>query len=375
MQIQNFLGISAFIIAALGILFGSHYFIYYSMADFFKISDARVKAWMAFAFFLLAIGYIVSSIIAHRSENVFTRSLYFSSSLWLGILTNLTIFFAIAWAVVGLSKLAGLQANSRYLGIVFMSLAFIFSAYGVWNAYHPRIKDVTVRIKGLPQAWQGKTVVQISDVHLGHVFKEDFLRKIVSEVNSVKPEMVFITGDLFDGMDGNLDLRVQPLNDIRAGKGVFFVTGNHETYFGVDRVYGILKNVEVEVLDDRLAEVDGLQIVGISYPDRGSSKDMVQAIQGTGFDRAKPSILLFHSPSAVGAAKRAGISLQLSGHTHKGQMFPFGLVTKLVFKGADYGLVEADDFSLYTSNGVGAWGPTMRTGNTPEIVAIRLEAK
>lgn len=375
MQIKLILGMGIFILIALGILSGAHYFIYRSIVDFFNISGSKVKTGLGLALFFLAASFILSSIAAHRVENLFTRSYYFSASLWTGVLTNLVVFFALAWLVIGAARIFSIDIDRAAVGVAAIILAAALSAYGVWNAFNHHVKDVTVRIKDLPAEWQGKRVVQISDLHLGHVFKERFLEKVVEEVNRLEPEMVFITGDLFDGMDGDLHLTVKPISELRAPRGSYFITGNHETYFGVEKVFDILKDVKVEILDDRLVEVDGLQVVGVSYPERGDSKDIIKTIEAAGLDRTKPSILLFHNPANAGAAQRAGVSLQLSGHTHKGQIFPFNFITKAIYRGKDYGLIEEGDFSLYTTNGVGSWGPTMRTSKKPEIVSIRLERK
>ena len=185
--------------------------------------------------------------------------------------------------------------------------------------------------------------------------------------------MIVITGDLFDGMDGNLDGLVGPLENLRVSDGIFFITGNHETYLGIDKTFSILEKTQVAILDDAVKNIRGLQLVGISYPERGESKDIVKVMEALpGFEKNKPTILLYHSPVQIDTIKNSGVDLQLSGHTHAGQLFPLGLITRLVYKGYDYGLRTLGDFSIYTSNGVGTWGPPMRTGNTPEIVNITL---
>ena len=150
--------------------------------------------------------------------------------------------------------------------MLFFGIAFIYSVYGVWNAFYPRVKEVSVRIKNLPPGWEGKTIVQLSDVHLGHIYKADFLRKVVRTVNGLKPDMVVITGDLFDGMDGSLPSLVTPLNDLIAPDGVYFITGNHETYLGVGKAFSILEKTKVKILNDEVRDIRGLQLIGISYP-------------------------------------------------------------------------------------------------------------
>ncbi len=158
--------------------------------------------------------------------------------------------------------------------------------------------------------------MQISDLHLGLILNSGFLRDVVREVNAQRPDAVLITGDLFEGEDRSLDRFVGPLNALSAPRGVYFVTGNHETYLGVDRALAALAKTKVRALNDEMETVEGLQIIGISYPLRGFSKDIAGIIgRLPGFDRDKPSLLLYHSPTQIAEVKSAGVNLQVSG-TH-----------------------------------------------------------
>lgn len=169
---------------------------------------------------------------------------------------------------------------------------------------------------------------------------------------------------------------VAPLDQIKAPRGSYFVTGNHETYLGIADTYHALSQTRVKVLKDEVVNVDGLQIVGIAFPERSETMAIGEVIKKiSGFNSEEPSILLYHSPLEALQAKDAGISLMLSGHTHAGQVFPFNILTKIIFWGKDYGLYQDGDFSLYTTSGLGTWGPTMRTFSQPEIVIITLEKK
>ena len=303
-----------------------------------------------------------------------TTVLYFCSTLWLGVgLTLLTAFGAV-WAAWGLAAVAGLRPDRLWFGLTALILTGLYCAYGIWNAYHPRLVDLTVRIKNLPPRWKGKTLVQLSDLHLGRILGAKFLARVVAKTNAQKPSMVLITGDLFDGADGNLEKLVAPLNDVNAPRGAYFVTGNHETYLGVRRSLAALSTTSVRVLADETVVVDGLQVIGISYPERGQELSFAKKMANlAAFDPGKPSILLYHSPTQIAQAKAAGINLQLSGHVHQGQIFPIQLITRLMFGRYYHGLTTEGRFNLYTSSGTGVWGPTMRTGNHPEIVAIHLE--
>lgn len=366
--------IPLFIIGALSVLYFSHYFIYYSVVHFFGITGSGRKAALALILFLLPASFVASSILARWTGNPLSRALYFSSGLWLGVGVTLIAFFAIAWAAWGATKLFAHSPSPALFGLAAVALACVYSGYGVWNAYHPRTEEVIVRIKNLPPDWRGKKIVQLSDVHLGHVLGSAFLQRIVEKINAENPVIVFITGDLFDGIDGRLDDLVGPLNGINAPLGIYYVTGNHETYLGTDRAYEALKKTKARILGDEMVVINGLQIVGVSFPERGYSKNIAEVIRKLpDFNPQVPSVLLYHNPTQIVQAKSAGINLQLSGHTHKGQIFPIQIISRLIYKKYYNGLHVEGDYTIYTSSGAGTWGPTMRTGNHPEIAVIRLQ--
>ncbi len=366
--------IPLFILIALSILYLGHYFIYASVLYFFGAIAFEHRTALALVLFLLPLSFIASSFLAHWNDGLVTRVLYFCSSLWLGVGLTLLTAFGLAWAGWGATHVLMGSPSPAWFGLAAVGLTLLYSAYGVVNAYYPRLVHCTVRIKNLPPAWKGKTLVQISDVHLGRILGAGFLARIVAKVNAQNPAMVLITGDLFDGSDGNLEALVAPLNRLVAPQGIYFVTGNHETYLGVPRSLAALRATPVKVLSDERVEINGLQVVGISYPERGHALNFAQKMAMLSeFDPRLPSILLYHSPTQVAAAKAAGINLQLSGHVHQGQIFPLQFVTRLMFGKYYHGLHSEGDYTLYTSSGAGLWGPTMRTGNHPEIVVIRLE--
>jgi predicted MPP superfamily phosphohydrolase len=326
-------------------------------------------------FFLLPLSVIASLFLAHWNDSLLTRVFYFCSTLWLGVGLTLLTAFVLAWVCWGAARGLGQHPSPVWFGLAAVGIAVLYSAYGVANAYHPRVASFTVRIKNLPPRWQGKKLVQLSDVHLGRILGADFLARAVAKVNAQNPAMVLITGDLFDGADGNLEELVAPLNDLRAPLGIYFVTGNHETYLGTQRAYAALRTVPVTVLGDERVVVDGLQIIGISYPERGHALRLAEKMAKLpGFDPAQPSVLLYHTPSQIAEARAAGINLQLSGHVHQGQIFPLQFITWLMFGKYYHGLHTEGDYTLYTTSGTGVWGPTMRTGNHPEIGVFQLES-
>ena len=363
-----------FLLIVLGILFLSHFFIYLSLVHFFDITGSARKGTLALILTLLPLSFIASSILARRVISPLSTALYFASGLWLGVGLTLMTFFAVAWAAWGATKLFAHSPGPAAFGGTAVVLAALYSGYGVWNAYHPRTKDLVVKIKNLPPEWRGRKVVQLSDVHLGRVLGAEFLARLVEKINAENPSMVFITGDLFDGFDAGLEKLVAPLNNLHGPWGTYFVTGNHETYLGTERAYEALRNTPARILRDEMVVIHGVQIIGISYPERGHPKDLAAVLKGLpGFDPRLPSILLYHSPTHIEQMKAVGINLQLSGHAHQGQLFPIQFISRLVYGKYFHGLHAEGDYTLYTSSGAGTWGPTMRTGNQPEIAVIRLE--
>ena len=367
---------AVFFLVALSILYSAHYFLYVSIVHFFGVSGIGRKLALGLILFLLPTSFIGVEILARRMVNPFFNALFFSSTLWLGVAATLMTFFLAAWVVWGATRLFTHSPSPALFGWAALVLAGLYSGYGVRNARHPRIEDVAVRIKNLPSQWSGRKAVLLSDVHLGHLLGAPFLEELVQKINAQEPAVVFIVGDLFDGGDGNLDALVRPLNNLRAPLGIYFVTGNHETYLGVERAYAALAKTPVKTLRDEMVVIGGLQIIGASYPERGFSKDLAEVFANLpGFNpRQVPSVLLYHNPTAVEEAKMAGISLQLSGHTHHGQIFPIQFISRLIYGKYYNGLHAEGDYTIYTSSGAGTWGPMMRTGNHPEIAVIHLES-
>ena len=385
-----------FILSVLIILLGVHFLLYVSIVHFFTITSATVKIYLAATLLFLCFSFLISVILLRWNENVFTHCFYIASVFWIGLLIYLVMATGLIWFIFGAKKLIGHSANMRTISVLFYGLAALVSFYGIWNAFHPRLKNIEVEIEDLPPVWENKIVVQLSDVHLGIIHGTNFLRRVVSLVNAIKPHIILITGDLFDGMAGDLTSFIEPLNNLQASKGVFFVTGNHEGYLGLKRPLSIIRDTHISVLDMEVVDVEGLQIVGISFPEFDKEDNVKKVFEPEGnYNPEKPSILLYHTPTNITKSnknrgsqqfntywvpdidmtfvKQKGIDLQLSGHTHQGQLFPFGYLTKLIYKGYDYGLHKDGRFNLYTTSGVGTWGPPMRIGSSSEIPVIRLK--
>lgn len=385
-----------FLAVILAITTGAHLLLYKAIVNFWEITSPWVKSILLVVLLLLALSFMASFFLLRIQENQFTIGFYIFSATWTGLFLNLLLAAGACWLLISLLRIIGQNPNTRWIAAVGLILAMLYTAYGIWNALHPRVKDVTVTLKGLPPEWQNKTMVQLSDIHLGYVHGQRFLDNIITKVNAIQPEIIFITGDLFDGMDASFFDLIKPLDQLSAPQGVFFVTGNHETYVGLKRALDVLSQTRIRVLNNEVINVDGLEIIGIGYPGIHKKNDIrgLEKLEQPSSNHT-PRILLFHTPTSIRLKdedefgqhfstywipdtsftlpQELGVDLQLSGHSHAGQIVPFSLLTKLIYKGYDYGLRREGDFSIYTTSGVGTWGPPMRTGNSPEIVVIKLK--
>lgn len=370
---MNYLVFVPIVTAVLALFFGAHYGIYLFMVHFFPAAAAH-KTVLAILITLFALSFFVASSLAHWIDTIFSRAFYFASGIWMGTMLNVLLAILATYAVLFLARWFGYPLSEVSVAGACFMLAMIMSMYGVWNALHPRIQNITVTIPHLPEQWKGQKIVQISDVHLGHIYHTAFLQKIVNAINKENPKIVVITGDLFDGMDGELASFVSPLDALQAPHGALFIDGNHETYLGTQKTLDILHQTKVRILRDEVVDVDGLSFIGVMYPERGEKKTVVDVVKTLAPQfQGKPNVLLYHAPSMIRELSQLGVHLQLSGHTHRGQQFPFQIITYLAHKGYDYGLYTIGDYTLYTSSGVGTWGPAMRIGTQSEIVVITLQ--
>jgi uncharacterized protein len=257
------------------------------------------------------------------------------------------------------------------------------AGYGMWRAFHaPVVNEITVKLPGLPRALDGLTIVHLSDIHIGPLIQRRFMDELVARTNALRGDLVCITGDLVDGGVEELGFAAASLRGLRSRFGTYFCTGNHEYYSGDQEWARALTDMDVTVLRNRHVRVGdagaSFDLVGVDdwtaarsgYPERGY--DLAAATAGR--DPSRASVLLAHQPAGWREqAQKAGMGLQLSGHTHGGQLVPGTLVVKAVWE-HDAGFFREGDNSLYVSRGTGFWGPPVRVGAPPEIIKVTLLA-
>ena len=268
--------------------------------------------------------------------------------------------------------MVGWNVNFHRTAELLFGTAILTGLYGVLNASCTRITRATVRLANLPEAWRGRTAALISDLHLGHVRNGSFLRRLVAKILREEPDAVFIAGDMYDGTAIDAGRAAEPLSELTAPQGVYFVAGNHEQFGDDSKYLRAISAAGVRVLSSEKVEVDGLQILGVPFRSAAGGR-LASALDSMGLDRERASILLVHAPDHPEIAEAAGVSLQLSGHTHLGQFVPWSWMARRVYRQFVYGLSRIGKMQVFTSSGVGTWGPPLRLGSNPEIVMLQFE--
>ena len=316
------------------------------------------------------------------------RLVAWPASLWMGLIFLLVLLLGATDLLLGLGGAAAQAAGAaplaprgaaqvRAAGVLAAALAL--GAVGLRGALRPPLlRRLELRLPRWPAALDGFRIVQISDLHIGPILDRRFARALAQRVNALRPDLVAVTGDLVDGSVRKLAGEVAPLADLRAEHGVWFVTGNHDHYSGARAWAARAAELGMRPLrNERVTVGSGAAAFELAGVDdhRGDllggegGEDLERALAGR--DPARPLVLLAHDPSTFKRASRMGVDLQLSGHTHGGQIWPFGYVVRLLIPFVA-GLYERGGARLYVSRGTGFWGPPMRLLAPAEITEIAL---
>jgi predicted MPP superfamily phosphohydrolase len=248
-----------------------------------------------------------------------------------------------------------------------------YGTYGVFRG--PVVKRVTIPLARLPRSAHGFRIAVVSDIHLGPILGRAHAQRVVDTINSTQPDLIAVVGDLVDGSVKELGPAAEPLAGLSAPHGSFFVTGNHEYFSGADAWVDHVRELGLRPLENERVEIAGFDLAGvndIAGESHGEGPDFAKALGDR--DRSRASVLLAHQPVVIHDAVRHGVDLQLSGHTHGGQLWPGNLVAKLA-NPTVAGLERYGDTQLYVSRGAGAWGPPVRVGAQSDITVVRLTAR
>jgi predicted MPP superfamily phosphohydrolase len=358
-----------FLIAFLGFVVGVNIYFSKRFSWYFGISQIS-KLYIASA--LLTLFMLGGIIVFSNSVSSIGRMAYMLASVTMGF----TLYLIMSVLLVDLVHFF-VRLKPAYYGMAALSLAALVFISGIWNAYNPKTTFIEVPIAGITREIRA---LHISDVHLGHFRGKAYLQKVVDKAKKLDPDLVFLTGDLFDGkIQLNRDV-IAPLGQLEMP--VYFVEGNHDGYSGPDRIKQELRATGIVVMENEVINWGEIQIIGLNYmPADAQSPDMhartdhstvKETIANLDLNKQKPSILLHHSPVGIRYANEQGVDLYLAGHTHGGQLFPVNYIVRLMFR-YSVGLHEYNGTNIYVSQGTGTFGPPLRIGTRSELAVITLK--
>lgn len=351
----------------------------YNSIEIFK--SHRIAYFISFL--LLALTFVAAKIIESRHSSVFSDILNIIGGFWMAFLLYGFIFLLISDIVSLPLKIAGVLNESNlqlfkkwsFTGTLIITAFLIVS--GFINAVSPVIKEYQLTINKGAGDIRELRIAAVSDIHLGSIIRKRSIKKMSEMLKSVKPDLVLLLGDVVDGEMGPV-LRDDLLGYFKCPDckyGLYAITGNHEYIGGAQRTIPYIESKGIKILKDETITIPGgIQLIGridrdskrFSGRDRMPLKELMN-----GIDTAKPVILLDHQPFNLNEAADNGVDLQLSGHTHNGQMWPLNLLTKRIYE-LSYGYLKKGNTQYIVSSGFGIWGPRIRSGSRSEILFIKI---
>ncbi len=386
---KRVLGLLVFLAIVSAILLGSHLY----LAQRLVFDPGLADPWRSLALGLLAV-LAVSLLLDPVAQRYLgppgSRLMAWPSAIWMGLWFFLVLALAatdgVRW-LVGSSALAASSApasqasGAAMRGAAVVGVALGLSGVALFSGLRwPAVRRVELRLPRWPRALDGFRIVQISDLHIGPILGRRFAREVTTRVNALDPDLVAVTGDLVDGPVERIARDVAPLADLRGCHGVFFVTGNHDYYSGADAWAANGRRLGWQVLRNERTVIQvgdaAFDLVGVD-DHRGDwldddGEDLDKALDGR--DPGRPAVLMAHDPTTFKRASDRGIDLQISGHTHGGQIWPFGYLVRLVIPYVA-GRYQKNGAELYVSRGTGFWGPPMRLAAPAEITELILRSE
>ena len=348
----------------------------------------------AILFWAVALTFFPAIILKRNSDSLFTEALWNIAVFWMAAMA----YFAMALVVIDIFRLLwrlfikepmrvvikNYKGLKRGLFAVVSFSVAVLLCVGYVNATHPRVSEYEVEMKSpCVEEERELAVVMVSDLHLGLVNGRKQLRRWVKEINELKPDLLLLAGDVFDDNPQPVERKRlgELLNGIQPPLGKYAIAGNHELIGDFHRAEAYLQQHDIEVLADRAVLIDSLfclagrmdrsvsrrRIVTDSFPARAELDQLIRP-----YKEDYPVVLLDHQPLGLDEAVLSGVALQLSGHTHRGQMWPFNYITEAMYE-CDHGMVRKENTTFIVSSGLGTWGPPIRLGSRSEIVLIRLK--
>lgn len=362
-----FIVLAVIMFALLGIL---HISVYAGFVSIFSVTDPHTLLALKLIIGLLFAGFVFGIFIVSKYNTPLTKFIYGVSATWMGFFFYFLIATAIFYLIAFIAGQNQFNPAILWMGRTLMAAALCVGIYGIYHAQNITIQPITVVLAGAPESWNGRKAVLYADTHLGQILDKKFAVRVAEKIKSLKPDIVFDGGDIYDGVAVDETEIIEPFADIHAPLGHFFVMGNHEEFRDNKTFADAIRGAGMRILDNEILSVDGVQIIGVDYAQTADKEAFKDILDGIPIDSHQPSILLKHVPFDLDVTESKGISLQLSGHTHQAQIFPLGLITKIVYKGYDYGFKKFKSMQVLTTSGVGTWGPPLRVGTQAELVLI-----
>ena len=335
-------------------------------------------------FFSLSAIFIVAKILEARHSTVFSDVLNIIGGFWLAFFLYAFLFFLFADIIALVLRISGaidpgeMPLFRHWSFIIIMTASVLLILGGFINAVIPVVREYDITLNKPAGEIKSLRIAAVSDIHLGSIIRKRSIRKLSAMLKDVKPDMVLLLGDIVDGEIGPV-LRgdmLQYFNSPDCADGLFAVTGNHEFIGGGNRTIPYIESKGIRILKDEMITLaGGIQLIGrvdrdshrFYHKERQSLEDLMKSA-----DTSRPVILLDHQPYNLSETAKYGVDLQLSGHTHNGQMWPLNYITSMIYE-LSYGYMKKGNTNFIVSSGYGLWGPRVRSGSRSEVVVINLK--
>ena len=363
-------------------IYGSvNYYLFVRGLQVFSLTH-QLKQWFIVIFWTVVSMFILGNVLERTATSAFSEWIYRIGSFWMAFMLYLFIAVVLIDFVRTLNHffhfLPPFSQIMRFrLGLAIISIASLVIVAGHINALWINVKQIPLtihkKVSGSPEV----KILMASDIHLGALIGERREKRLLEIVREQKPDLVLLCGDLVDGeiapvLRKNLGRHIQ---EIQTPLGVYAILGNHEYIGGIDKTLPYLKSINIKVLiDDTVTLSNGIQLIGRNDRSGNQASNGLKALSEllSGTDPEKPIIVMNHQPFNLDEVAKSNVDLHLSGHTHNGQLWPFNYITKAIFE-LSWGFMKKGNTNFYVSSGFGTWGPTVRTGNRPEVVVFNLK--
>lgn len=357
---------------------GGHYYAYARLVKPLALSSVAMR-WTQAGMVCLLLSFPFAHFLMHRHLTGPLRLFYLVSAVWMGLVAYMflgCLVLDLGRLVTWIAGRPGRISTGPITSMIVAGIAALFVGYGLVEAHHIRIRKLRLPVARLPVQATGMRIAHLSDLHLGAIHHLGWLQNIVERTETMDPDLVLITGDLFDGQAEGLREFEPLLNRLGKQGNCYAVLGNHEFFAGPEKATEVMQQCGIHVLRNRWVPLEnGIQLAGMDDP-AGSriAREPLACLPTVlhGINTDLPIVLMYHTPATTfEELLAAGVDLQLSGHTHGGQLWPANFIVGMIFD-MPAGLFRAGDTHVYVSRGTGTWGPPVRVASPPEIALIEL---